>query len=117
MSNWIALILAIAGNIGANFAFKYFVQTTEFKRSWASWGAAVMQPSLWLGLFLGVMLLGCYIYAVRGIPLSIAYTVATSASIAGVTCVGVLGFGEVISTQAIVGIAIVMLGVGSIVTA
>lgn len=114
MSYWIALIIAIAGNVGANIAFKQFMQNTELKRSWASVGVAFAQPSFLIGCSLGFVLLGTYLYAIKGIPLSTAYTVATSVSIAGVTAAGVLIFGETISLRAAIGIAVVLLGVALI---
>lgn len=116
MSYWIALVVAIASNIAANIVFKHFMQTVEFKRSWSAVGAALAHPSLWLGGFLGFVLLGSFLYALRQIPLGIAYTVATSVSIAGVTCAGALLFGEVISLRMIVGVVVVLLGV-SLITA
>ncbi len=116
MSHWIALMMAIAGNVGGNVAFKYFVQNTELKRSWASVGVAFSQPSFWLGCLCSFVLLGAYLYAIKSIPLSTAYTVATSVSIAGVTCAGVLIYGETIGLRTTIGIAVVLLGVGLITT-
>ena len=111
MGNWIALGLAIVANVGANVAFKYFLQNTDIRRSWSSVGLVLYQPSLWIGLFLGTTLLSCYLYAIKEIPLSIAYTVATSVSIAGVTCAGVFLYGETLGPRAAIGIAIVIVGV------
>lgn len=111
MSHWIALFLAVAGNVGANVAFKRFVTTTEFGRSWSSVVAALMQPSLWIGLSCGVAIIVLYLYAIRSIPISVAYTMATTVSISGVTLVGVLMYGEPFSLRMAAGIATVMLGV------
>lgn len=117
MAYWIALALAIAGNIGANIAFTRFVRTTEFERSWASVGIALSQPTFWIGSFFGFMLLGCYLYSIRGIPLSVAYTAATSLSIVGITCAGVFLFGETVGPRAYLGMAAVLAGVFLITTA
>jgi multidrug transporter EmrE-like cation transporter len=117
MSHWIALFLAIAGNVGGNIAFKHFVQTTDFQRSWILPGGALWQPSLWIGGLFAATLLVCYLYAIRTIPLGVAYTVATSISIAGVTCAGVLLYGEAIGLRTAIGIAVVMAGVVLITTA
>jgi multidrug transporter EmrE-like cation transporter len=111
MTYWIALFLAVAANVGANIAFKYFVQTTEPKLAWSSVAAAVTQPTLWIGLSLGVGLLGAYLYALRGIPISIAYTTATTLSIVGITSAGVLLYGEAFGHRMGIGIATVMIGV------
>ena len=114
MGNWIALLLAIAGNVGANIAFKHFLQSTDLQRSWASVGTAVSRPSLWAGTLLGVSLLVCYLYAIRSIPLSTAYTVATGLSIVGVTCAGVMVFGETVGIRTVTGIVVVIFGVALI---
>ncbi len=116
MSYWLALVLAILGNIGANFAFKKFTVETVISRSWSSILSAVLHPMLWIGLTLGVMLLISYLYALRGIPLRTAYTLATSLSIVGISSVGMIFFGEAISVKAALGIAFVILGVGLLTT-
>jgi multidrug transporter EmrE-like cation transporter len=117
MSHWIALFLAILGNVGANIAFKRFTLDTEFSRSVPSVMSALTHPALWIGLFLGFGLLVCYVFAIRSIPLSMAYTAATSLSIVGVTCAGVLIYGDTIGLRSIVGIAAVLAGVALITTA
>lgn len=111
MSYWIALLLAIAGNVGANISFKHFIQTTDLDMSWASARVALLHPSFWLGMIFGFSLLGCYLYAIKGLPLSVAYTTATSLSIAGITCAGVFLYGETLGVRALIGIAVVLLGV------
>ncbi|WP_171240755.1 multidrug efflux SMR transporter [Ruegeria sp. HKCCA5491] len=116
MSYWLALLLAICGNIGANFAFKKFTVETEISRSWSSMLSAALHPMLWVGLTLGVMLLLSYLYALRGLPLRTAYTLATSLSIVGISSVGMIFFGEVIGLKAVLGIAFVIVGVGLLTT-
>lgn len=117
MSHWIALFVAIAGNVGANIAFKNFMRSTEFSMAWSSVGTALSQLSFWLGIGLATALLGCYLYAIKLIPISTAYTVATGLSIAGVTCAGVILFGETVGLRALAGIVAVMAGVLLITTA
>ena len=116
MNSWFFLLVAVAGNIGANISFKYFVRNTKFERDSASVANALLQPSLWIGVLLGVMLLGCYLVAIRTIPIGVAYSVATGLSIAGVTCAGALLYGELVSLRALMGIAVVFLGVTLITT-
>lgn len=111
MSNWIALAVAIAANIGANIAFKYFVEGLGGQLSAAALWPALRSPVLWLGLVLGVMLLICFFYALRGIPLTIAYTAATCLSIVGVAAAGTLLFGEPLSLRAGLGMVTVLAGV------
>jgi multidrug transporter EmrE-like cation transporter len=111
LSYWIALFLAIAGNIAANMSFKHFVTTTNLDASWASVRITVTHPSFWLGIAFGVSLLACYLYAMKGLPLSIAYTTATSLSIVGITCVGVFLYGETLGIRAMIGIPVILAGV------
>lgn len=111
MSYWIALALTVAANVCANISFKYFVQTTDAKLTLSSLKAAIAQPTLWIGLSLGVGLLATYLYALRGIPISVAYTTATTLSIAGITSAGVLIYGEPFGLRMALGIATVMAGV------
>jgi multidrug transporter EmrE-like cation transporter len=111
MTYWIALLLAVAANVGANISFKYFVQNTELKLAWPTLLAAAFQPSLWIGLCLGVSLLGAYLYALKGLPISVAYTSATTLSIVGITCAGVFIYGEAFSLKMAIGIIMVMGGV------
>jgi multidrug transporter EmrE-like cation transporter len=117
MSYWIALLLAVGANVGANIAFKAFTQKTPLKPEWPVLLAAAFQPSLWIGLCLGVGLLGAYLYALRGLPISVAYTSATTLSIVGITCAGVLIYGEPFSLKMAAGILTVLLGVFLITTA
>ncbi len=111
MTYWIVLLLAIGANIAANISFKHFVQSTELDASWNSVGVALLHPSFWLGIILGVSLLGCYLYAMKGLPLSVAYTTATSLSIAGITCAGVFIYGDTLGPRALIGIAVILAGV------
>ncbi len=117
MSYWVALLLAIAGNIGANISFKHFIQSTDLDASWNSVWVALSHSSFWIGMMLGLSLLGCYLYAIKALPLSVAYTTATSLSIVGVTCAGVFIYGETLGFKAVLGIAIVLLGVYLVTTA
>ena len=72
---------------------------------------AVSQPSLWVGACLAGILLVSYLYSIRGLPLSVAYVVATSLSIAGIVAAGVLIYGETLAPRANLGIIVVASGV------
>lgn len=111
MSYWIALILAVGANIAANISFKYFIQNTEFNGIFPSVAAIARQPTFWIGGCLCVGLLGSYLYALRGIPIGVAYTAATSLSIAGITAAGVLIYGEAFGPRMAIGLACVVAGV------
>lgn len=117
MSYWIALLLVVASNVGANAVLKHFVQTTEFSLSWHALFGAALKPSLWIGLSLSGILLASYLYAIKGLPLSTAYVFATTLSIVGITCAGVFLYGEAMAPRAMLGVAVVILGVSLIATA
>lgn len=108
--HWLALGVAILSNIGANIAFKQFITRAEFKPDMPVLLVAAQQPPLWIGLALGGVLVGGYLYALKGLPLSLAYTVSVSVSIIGVTAAGVLLFQELISIRSVLGIALVIAG-------
>ena len=57
-----------------------------------------------------------YLYAMRGIPLRTAYTLATSLSIVGIASVGAIYFGETIGLRSGFGIALVIAGVALLTT-
>ena len=111
MNYWIALLVAVAANIGANVAFKDFVETSDFGWSSSAILKAVLHPSLWIGVALGVTLLVSYLAALRGLPISVAYTAATTLSIAGITSLGVLVYGEPFGLKMATGIVAVTVGV------
>ena len=111
MNYWIALLVAVAANIGANVAFKHFMETSDLSWNKAAAFKAVLHPSLWIGVTLGVTLLVSYLVALRGLPISVAYTTATTLSIVGITSVGVLMYGEPFGARMALGIAIVISGV------
>jgi multidrug transporter EmrE-like cation transporter len=116
MSYWVALFLAVAANVAANITFKHFIQTTELEPSWTAVRGALGQPSLWLGIVLGLTLLGGYVYALKGIPMSVAYTTATTLSIAAIISAGVFLYGEPFGARMAMGVGAVMVGVFLITT-
>lgn len=111
MSSWIALIVAIASNIGAVIAFKYFVDGVGDQLSSATIWAALRSPALWLAVGLGVVLLVSFLYAMRGIPLTIAYTAATCLTIVGVAAAGLFLFDETLNLRTGLGMVTVLTGV------
>lgn len=111
MGSWGFLVLSIAANVGANIAFKHFVQTFRLEGSWLSVGRAFLYPSFLIGLCFGFTLLFSYLRALRDLPMATAYTVATSLSIAGITAASVFIYGEALSLRALAGIVVVLIGV------
>jgi undecaprenyl phosphate-alpha-L-ara4N flippase subunit ArnE len=117
MTYWLALLAAIAANITANVAFKILVRDLGDRDLRGSIVGGLLHPALWTGLVLGGLLVLCFLYALRAIPLTVAYTSITCVSIAGVALSGALLFGETVNAQALGGIAVAMIGVILLVTA
>jgi multidrug transporter EmrE-like cation transporter len=115
MAYWIALMIAVVANIGANIAFKTFVDGFQGQLSFGTIGAALGSPWLWLGILSGVLIVAGFLYALQGIPLATAYIAATCLSIVGVAILGMTLFGEAVSLQGWVGIAVVLVGISLLV--
>ena len=111
MNYWIALFVAVIANIGANIAFKHFLESSDLKWTKSAAVSAALHPSLWIGVGLGVTLLVSYLAALRGLPISVAYTTATTLSIAGITALGVLFYSEPFGWRMALGVATVVVGV------
>ena len=57
-----------------------------------------------------VVLLGCYLLAIRGLGLSISYAFVTSLSLIGITLVAAMVFGETLTVQGGIGVVLVISG-------
>ena len=68
-------------------------------------------PWAWLGGAGSLLLLGSYLYAIRSMPLGVAYPIATSLGTVAVALAGVLIFSESLRPSNIIGIALVVTGV------
>lgn len=110
MSHWLALMVCIAANIGANVAVKRAMDSVQLEASWDGVKSVLLQPWLWLGCSLAGVIFLSYLYAIRGVPLSSAYPIATSSATIGVALAGSVLFGEVIGARGIAGIACVLVG-------
>ena len=64
-----------------------------------------------VGIASACVLLGCYLYALKGIDLSIAYPVVTGFAMLGIALAGALMFGEVISYTRIVAMMLIVAGI------
>ena len=99
---YLYLCLAVAFNVGAYAVFKSI--------------AARDHDALWLGLFAAGLALGgintlFFTYAMREIPLSLAYPMFSGASIALVVLLSAVTFGEKVSATHLAGAATVALGI------
>ena len=108
---WIALLVSVAANVASNIAFKRFMDSATLEPSWPALRSALLTPSLWIGLVCAGIVLAAYLFAIRLVPLGVAYATATSLSAFGIAAAGVLLFGETLKTSAMIGIALVIGGV------
>ncbi len=110
MTHWLALAICIAANIGANIAVKRAMDSVALELSWSGAKAVLLQPWLWLGCTLAGVIFVSYLYAIRAVPLSSAYPIATSSATIGIALAGSLLFGETIGVRGALGIAFVLAG-------
>lgn len=110
MAHWMALLVSVAANISSNFAFKRFTEETAMTPA-GGLQALLMKPWLWLGVACAGVVMLSYLFAIRGLPLSVAYPVATGLSAAGICLIGSYFFGETIKLTSLSGIALIVLGV------
>ena len=112
---WIALALAVSANVGANLALRESAKASRgltggdrglFEILWA----VLTNPMLLIGGGLAGVLLVAYWYALRGIPVVIAYPLVTGLAMAGIAIGSWLVFGEQLEPRAYAGIGLIMLG-------
>ena len=108
---WLALFAAIISNAIANIAFKKAVTKTPIEGGVSAVFTLASDPWMWLGAFSACVLLGCYLYALKGIDISIAYPAVTGFAMLGIVLAGVLFLGETLSIAKVVGIFFVLTGV------
>lgn len=91
---WFALIVAIFANIFSNVAFKRAMEGASFESGGSLLRTVGHQPWIWLGLGTAVILLGAYLFAIKRIPLSVAYPSVTGIAMVGIAVSGVVFLGE-----------------------
>jgi multidrug transporter EmrE-like cation transporter len=108
---WIALAGAVAANVVANLALKIGatsgVTPTTRDHLFSGW----QSPWLWAGVGAAGLLLVCYVGAIRGIALSVAYPTVTGFSMVGVTIVSSWALGEPLGLRSVAGTGLVIVGV------
>jgi quaternary ammonium compound-resistance protein SugE len=111
MTHWIALLVSVMANIGSNFALKRFTNDAAIGGHADSLFAMLLKPWLWLGFGLAGVVMLAYLFALRGLPISTAYPIATGLSAAGICLIGALVYGEAIKITTISGIVLIIAGV------
>jgi multidrug transporter EmrE-like cation transporter len=108
---WFALLIAVISNAIANVAFKKAVARTPLEEGIGGFIKLAAEPWMWLGIVSACLLLGCYLYTLRGIDLSIAYPAVTGLAMLGIALAGTLIFGETISFTRIAAMVLIVAGV------
>lgn len=91
--HWFALVVAVIANVLSNYAFKKAMTAGEAR----SVLALASDPWLWAGGASAGVLLLCYLYALRGVALSVAYPTVTGLAMAGIAVLGAAALGEALS--------------------
>lgn len=110
MFGYLALGLAIIANVVANIMLKRAVQglDTESVRSIAL--SMLGSGAFWIAICSLTILLSSYLFAIRLVPLGVAYAGVTSVTIALLTAWSMLYGGESLGWLRVFGIAAIILG-------
>lgn len=108
---WIALLVAVAANAISNIAFKRAVDAQPVDEGLFGLLRLALEPWMWVGVVFAGTLLGCYLYALKGIPLTVAYPAVTGLAMVGVALGGVLVLGEGMTALKAVAMLFILTGV------
>jgi multidrug transporter EmrE-like cation transporter len=108
---WIALIIAVASNVTSNISLKIAMSEISPTSEKATLLQIIELKSFWIGIFFAGALLCSYLFAIRTLPVSIAYAVVTSLAMVGLLIMERVIFGTTIDTTKLIGIALVIAGV------
>lgn len=113
-ASWIhglALGLAIAFNILANFSFKQAVRPGLAQPALTVALGILGSAWFWVGIGCSVALLASYLYALRGLPLFVAYPAVTGLAMVGIAIVSTAFFGAALGFAQYLGVLCVILGI------
>jgi len=109
MQYWAALGLAVVANVGANILLAGAVR--EANPGHGGFALSVLRlPKLWGGLLLAGVLLLAYLYALRGIHVSIAYPATIGCALVGLVIADRMLFGVPLGLVKGAGIVAIILG-------
>src|SRR5690606_2648429 len=114
---WIFLTIAVLSNITSNMMFKLAMAAFPQERTFETLLRFAFNPYLWAGGMACVLLLGCYLLALRDLSLMMSYVFIISLSMVGITTASVVFFGDPLSLKAGFGAALVIAGVSLIASA
>jgi multidrug transporter EmrE-like cation transporter len=111
---WAALFAAVGANVVSNVAFKLGMQRVALPTDASPVHVLfeiLRQPWLWVGGVFAAVLLGLYLFAVKGVPLGVAYPTVAGLAMVGIHAAGILLLGERFSVAGACGVLAIVLGV------
>jgi len=111
MIYWYTLLAAVAANTLANIAFKKAMGRTPISFNLEGALKLLVEPWMWVGGTFSVILLLCYLHALKGIDLSVAYPAVTGLGVLGIALASSLFFYEPVGLHKILGMGLIISGV------
>ena len=105
------MFVAIGANVCANLAFKHAMQSTISILEKRPLIILLANPWIWVGMLSAALLLGCYLYALRGIDISVAYPIVTGIAMIFLALFGAWLFSESLTILKIIGVGLVIFGI------
>ncbi len=114
---WVALSIAVLANVVANLSLKVAARGASGETASSRLFAFLAQPWTWVGIGAAILLLVCYLIAIREIGLGVAYASVTSVALVLITVSASFILGERLTLMTILGMALVILGIAILVRA
>jgi multidrug transporter EmrE-like cation transporter len=114
--HWLFLILAILGNVTANFAFKKLAIAYTNMGYWPGTVSILSSLWFWLAGLGSITLVSGYLLSIRKIELGVAYASVTGGALILISVLSIYVFGTTISFAKIAGTAAVAAGIALLVS-
>lgn len=108
---WLLLAMCIAAHVAANLAFRGSMARLAGEPLPAALRLALADLGLWAGLALSGVVLASYLAAIRDLPAAVAYATVSGSAMLGLALGGAALYGDAISLQAALGMALILAGV------
>jgi multidrug transporter EmrE-like cation transporter len=109
--HWLALFVAVLANATANVAFKKTMTNASFETTFFNLLKLAADPWMWVGSVSAALLLGSYLYALKGLDLSVAYPAVTGLAMLAIAFAGATFLDEAMSVWKLVAIILITIGV------
>ena len=116
MAKWLAIALCVSANISANLCFKRAMSEIGAPLTIEALRTLIFRPWLWAGLLCASVVLASYLYAIRELPVGLAYSIVTSSVLVGTLGLGFILLNEHLATRSLVGVFFVGVGMVLIVS-